>query len=98
MWTLVEREFPDYPVAKLPAMLDGFEDQSWHNDVCPSMASETLKLRIWCDYEDTEERELNTARYCVHKTDDDGQSTAELLSTDDWNAVVGLINTIKAGL
>ena len=35
-------EFPDYPLADLPALPEGFADLSWHNDTCPSYLDEAF--------------------------------------------------------
>lgn len=41
MTTNFQTEFPDYPVADMPAMPThgDFIDTSWHNDACPRLAS-----------------------------------------------------------
>lgn len=41
--------------------LEGLEDLSWHNDVCPSFGAhivdDSLTLRIWCQAVEPDERE-----------------------------------------
>ena len=52
-------EFPDYD-DELP-VIDGFKDESWHNDVCPSMEKRIYNdayLKLWCDYKNPEMREI----------------------------------------
>jgi hypothetical protein len=60
------REFPDFDNGEafetMLSMLKayGFEDYSWHNDACPSMALELANentIRVWCDYKDDALRE-----------------------------------------
>src|SRR5690606_5003177 len=51
-------EFPDYPVADMPTLPEGFEDHSWHNDMCPSFEHPGRGIQIWCDYADRELREF----------------------------------------
>ena len=49
-------EFPDFDY-ELP-VIPGFVDQSWHNDVCPSLVNEELDVILWCDYADASKREM----------------------------------------
>lgn len=51
-------EFPDFDYT-LPTV-PGFEDASWHNDICPSlmMRLHAVDLTIWCDYADRSKREF----------------------------------------
>lgn len=85
-------EFPDYPVDAFPPMPAFFIDTSWHNDACPSIASEA-GLSIWIDYPDPEQREMpDTKRFSVSATDADGAVVGEpLLETDEWSDVVAFL-------
>lgn len=50
----------DYDVPARIEELEGVEDMSWHNDVCPSFGreiSDSLRLRIWCDTPEADDRE-----------------------------------------
>jgi hypothetical protein len=62
------REFPDYD-AELPT-LEGFSDDSWHNDTCPSLVNPALGLKLWCEYADENKRECGGARYALHQHDE----------------------------
>lgn len=64
-------EFPDYDGEF--HMIDGWIDNSWHNDTCPNImrryvkGNTTLEFRIWQDYADINNREYdNTKRYMFH--------------------------------
>jgi len=77
--------FPDYDDT-LP-QIAGFVDSSYGNDLCPSIYSETLELRIYCDYKSEAKREGCGMRYNV--TIDDG--TEALLETDDLADVLAFV-------
>ena len=54
-----EKEFPHFLGVEMPTF-DGFEDTSWHNDVCPSFEkylAQELSLRVWVDHPDANQRE-----------------------------------------
>ena len=89
----IPREFPDYDLATLPALLDGMEDVSWHNDICPSFRYGSLLIFI--DYAETEDRECpDQDRYTVLRLDADGCVTDDgpALITDEWRDVLAFIN------
>lgn len=56
------KEFPDFPEADMPALPEGFEDMSWHNDACPSFQHEAKGLCLWIDYADPAMSEMPEAR------------------------------------
>lgn len=87
----IEKEFPDFPVADLPAIPAGFVDSSWHNDSCPSFTDEARRLMVYVDYADKEKREEPSApRFSLRRLDAEGCVTDEpsVIDTDDWNAVL----------
>jgi hypothetical protein len=90
-----QTEFPDFPAADMPAIPAGFEDSSWHNDVCPTIQSSALRLSIFLDYADPAQREFgaDTNRFLVLELDADGCYTGEqpLVATDDWSEVLSFI-------
>lgn len=47
-----QSEFPDFDPATMPAIPAGFEDESWHNDVCPNFHAAAEGLTVWIDYAD----------------------------------------------
>ena len=77
--------FPDYDDT-LP-QIAGFVDSSYGNDLCPSIYSETLELRIYCDYKSEAKREGCGMRYNV-TIDDRGEA---LLETDDLADVLAFV-------
>lgn len=61
-------EFPDFPADAIPWLPGGWQDKSWHNDVCPSFlrtftvpdaVGESKWLAVlWCDWPERKDREL----------------------------------------
>ena len=60
-------EFPAFDY-DLPDLGEGWEDNSWHNDACPSLdyplQGEEI-VRIWFDYANPEDRECGGDRYIL---------------------------------
>jgi len=97
---LRQREFEDYmqphynEVAAIEAA--GFEDDSWHNDVCVSFVRPILfhdrpdgrYIKIWSDARDPGEREMQGARFlvCVY---DECDQVAELYNGDSLADALG---------
>ena len=91
-------EFPDFGELDVAVPSD-FEDTSWHNDVCPSFRSSSRGFLLYIDYADEEKREFpeDKARFTVERMigdtfTPDNSNVTTLLFTDDWNAVLALIN------
>jgi hypothetical protein len=82
--------FPDYPPADMPALPYLFDDSSWKNDVCPSYSSELFGLRIWIDYVDPAQREIDQGERFLVTPLDDGTHDV-FVQTDDWNAVLAYV-------
>lgn len=92
-------EFPDFPPADMPKMPEGFEDESHHNDLCPSFSNGTLKLMICVDYKDETLREFaDASRFTVHQLDDEGMLAGDdvILETNDWAEIEALVEKRKA--
>jgi hypothetical protein len=94
---LWQREFPDYPADAMPALPEGWTDQSWHNNACPSFLHDASGLSLWVDYPEPGQREHATARrfllsLCSHRDPVHGwQSTGDdtdCFATDDWAALL----------
>lgn len=89
-FAIAGREFPDWtPPEDLPA-LPGWSDDSWHNNVCPSMRRETgiedLVLYLWIDYADPSARELTeTPRYVLHLHDEAQGEAETIASGETWS-------------
>ena len=94
MPTTFQTEFPDYPVADMPAMPahGDFVDTSWHNDACPSITSDALGLRIWIDFADKTVREFeNGPRFIVTRQDGGIETGQTVIETDGWDEVLAVI-------
>lgn len=96
----LRQEFPDYDVATLPPIPEGFDDTSWHNNSAPSFESSELRLAVWTDYADAEQSEWpemrragDLKRFSVNRTDADGAyiSDEPELSSDEWADVEAFI-------
>ena len=87
----IASQFPDYPIASLPAMWD-WEDVSWHNDTCPSFKRGSFLL--WVDYPDPRDREdFEGFRFILCRLDEDGRlplDNATLLETNSWAQIEAL--------
>lgn len=87
-------EFPNFPVADMPAIPVGFADISWHNDACPMFRDEARKLTIQVDYAKPEDRESpDCVRFALVREDFEGTDADRefLAETDDWNEILTAI-------
>lgn len=87
-------EFPDLPLADFPTMPPGFTDSSWHNDACPSMKNEAIRVLVFIEYADPAMREVPMAkRFMVQFLNADGVviDGESITVTDDWAEVLALI-------
>lgn len=87
-------EFPDFTLdVTIP---DGFEDHSWHNDVCPHFVkqiSENRCLSLWIDYADRAASEFpDFPRFLIEVLDTDklGFEDAAITSlhSNVWQEIV----------
>ncbi len=80
-------EFPDYPVADLPAIPAHWSDDSWHNDAAPFFTIAPM-VGMFIDWPVAADREtVEQSRFTVVPLDD-GQHVADartLYHGDDWN-------------
>lgn len=83
---------------KLP---DGFVDDSYGNDVCASILSKELKLKIFIDDVNPENREIaDSKRFTMLQTNEDGEILTYnhdggfCFETDDWSEVLKAINAL----
>ena len=74
--------FPDFD-STLPVLHD-FTDDSWQNDVCPSLYNKTLNLKIFCDYLDFDKRECGGKLFALYKHDDDMSLSDVLVESDNF--------------
>ena len=62
--------------------LAGFVDDSWQNDVCPSMLNESRNLKLWVDYVDADRREVGGARYTLCEYNNNSDQYVPILATE----------------
>lgn len=86
-------EFPDFELdVTIP---EGFEDQSWHNDVCPSWYSEELDVEMWVDYPKAEEREMQ-GYHRFQLVSDPNYEHNVLICTDDYALVLMALDVLRS--
>jgi len=89
-------EFPNFDYT-LPDLGKGWEDNSWHNDVCPSLdyslGGEEI-IRIWFDYADPDMRECGGARYLL-AVGIYGETLLPILESNDLNEILSYIKENK---
>ncbi|BBZ93049.1 hypothetical protein BRDID11004_60530 [Bradyrhizobium diazoefficiens] len=90
------KEFPDFPAADMPALPQGFEDNSWHNDSCPNFTSAELGLRIWIDYADKAQREHPDASRFVLEPAENEDTITDPIITDDWAVILAAVEEERA--
>ena len=89
-YDLITKEFPDFDQATLPLIPEAWEDSSWHNDACPCFT--VGRLQIYIDFDKVEDRELQGGhRFCVLREAKDKLAVEDVLSTDDWQAVLAFV-------
>lgn len=96
-------EFPDFDY-DLP-VIRGFHDDSWADDVCPSLSCtltyhtihgdfDGARVKIWCDYANPALSERGGARYTVTVSlDDDAPQT--IFASDDWQTIVITLRALR---
>ena len=89
-----KNEFPSFDYA-LPDLGKGWEDNSWHNDACPSLdyplEGEEI-VRIWFDYADPEMRECGGDRY-VLSVGIYGDTLLPILESNDLDEILAFIKS-----
>lgn len=74
-----------------------FIDSSYGNDICPSIYSKALQLKIFIDHVDPLKREEPSyARFGVYKTNELGETEGSLLESEHWEDVLNFIQTVAA--
>lgn len=86
---LTSREFPAFDLSTMPALPEGFEESSWHNDVAPSYVRDVvggLSVHIWIHEADPAEREQpDFPRFAAYLLDyASGQVEGSLYESDTW--------------
>lgn len=88
-------EFPDFDY-DIP-VLQGFRDESWHNDVCPKLVSDDDKLTIWIDYTDPTKRE-NEEEYQFTICNHEAEPETILYQSNDWDSMLSMLRLIQLAL
>lgn len=99
---LLRREFPEFDVATLPAIPDGFECCAWRNDTLPlwyetSLADDdATRMMIAIDYADASIREYpESPRFGLHMHDGDDCTPKFVCHSDDWGKIVAAVHFIR---
>jgi hypothetical protein len=87
-------EFPNFDYV-IPNLGKGWEDNSWHNDSCPSMdyplAGEEI-VRIWFDYTDPDMREAGGKQFILAKGIY-GETLEPILESDNLDEILSFIES-----
>lgn len=82
--------------------LEGFIDNSWHNDVCPSFVrklNDSKEVVVWVNYADESRRECGGKQFAIVIRDADfedkfcGDVDLEI-ETNSWDELTAKINQI----
>ncbi len=86
----LRREFPDYDIATLPTLPEGYVDASSYIDAAPSFENEERGLKVYVDYAEYADRESGRSqRFCVSRYDEEAGDYEDVaLSTNDWAEVM----------
>ncbi len=86
----LRREFPDYDIATLPTLPEGYVDASSYIDAAPSFENEERGLKVYVDYAEYADRESGRSqRFCVCRYDEEAGDYEDVaLSTNDWAEVI----------
>lgn len=86
----LRREFPDYDIATLPTLPEGYVDASSYIDAAPSFENEERGLKVYVDYAEYADRESGRSqRFCVSRYDEEAGDYEDVaLSTNDWDEVM----------
>lgn len=86
----LRREFPDFDIATLPPLPEGYFDTSSYIDAAPSFENEERSLKVYVDYANYADRESGRSqRFCVSRYDEEAGDYEDVaLSTNDWAEVL----------
>ena len=92
-----KREFRyfDFEIPQLP---DGFRDDSWHNNVCPSFIKvlDDQIITLWVDYKNPKRRELKAKQFFVtsEPNNDEINEVTHLFETNSWQVAMNKIDRL----
>lgn len=90
----LRREFPDYDIATLPTLPEGYVDTSSYIDAAPSFENAERGLKVFVDYANYADRESGRSqRFCVSRYDEEAGDYEDVaLSTNDWAEVTRFLS------
>jgi hypothetical protein len=95
-------EFPNFDF-DIPS-IEGFKDNSWHNDVCPSFVrqlSETHEMVLWVNYLEEDRRECGGRQFTLIVkeigNDEDPFNFESELETNSWDEILNKISSLTKG-
>ncbi len=87
-------EHPNFDLATLPAIPEGWTDTSWRNDACPSFDTPS-GVRVYVDYADPKQRDNEgLARFGAYYEAPDAQSSTDRVDVyegEDWDALLAAV-------
>ena len=91
-----EFRFFDFEIPPLP---EGFTDESWHNNVCPSFErkyNDTEFVTLWVNYANPERRECGGKQFILTILQDDDlcNDIKFILETDSWDEMLNKVNEL----
>ena len=90
-------EFPDYDGDFY--VPEGWEDNSWHNDVCPHIEKrsldESVKVMIWQDYVDPDKRERDYCKRYLFQICCNGDDAQFYYETNKWSKIQKLMKGVN---
>ena len=90
-------EFPDYDGDFYCP--DGWEDNSWHNDVCPHAEKrsydEEISVNIWQDYVDPDKRERDNDKRYLFTICVGGADAQFYYETDELEEIKKLVKGVQ---
>ena len=83
---------------EIPPLPEGFTDDSWHNNICPSFTrvlGDQL-ITFWVDYKNPKRRELGGKQSFVttEPNNDDINDVDFVFETDSWQVAMNKINKL----
>lgn len=85
-------EFPTFNPDTLPAIPEGWTDNSWHNNACPSFNTGRGHI-VFVDFADPADRDNGPEikRFSVQVDPEIANVDDPLLDTDDWQEVIAFL-------
>jgi hypothetical protein len=92
-----KREFRYFDF-EIPSLPEGFRDDSWHNNVCPSFIRilDDQIITLWVDYKNPKRRELKAKQFFVtsEPNNDEINEVTHLFETNSWQVAMNKIDRL----